>query len=65
MPYHKNALDAAIQEEPQNTAKVPKSGLDDGGLLTEGSQSSNNTSNDNPKTPKVPNDLGGLNDNGG
>jgi hypothetical protein len=57
----KNALGATIQESG-NTTKAPNTSVLNGNILAE----ENNTNNDNvkePKAPKVPENLGGLNDN--
>ena len=66
-PSLNDALDAAIKEESQNTTKVPKGDfLNDGNLLTEGSQSDNSTvacccgDPGAPPCPKGSKDLGGL-----
>jgi hypothetical protein len=59
----RNALSSAIEESPNNT-KVPKSEILKGNAILE----QNNTNNDNvkePKAPKVPEDLGGFNNNSG
>jgi hypothetical protein len=49
--------------------KVPNTDLlKDNGILEYNNNNDNNASNDNvkvPKAPKVPNDLGGLNDDEG
>ena len=67
-PSLNDALDAAIKEDSQNTTKVPKGDfLNDGNLLTEGSQADNNTAAcccgdpGAPPCPKGPKDLGELN----
>jgi hypothetical protein len=70
--------DTAAIEEVLNNTKVPKTDvLTDDSLLNRDNNTKvpksdilkdNNTSNDNvkpPKAPKVPEDLGGLNDSGG
>jgi hypothetical protein len=57
-PGLKDALDVAVQESADNT-KVPKTDLNDGGLLKDDDTA--DTSNDT----KVPKDLGGLNDDDG
>jgi hypothetical protein len=65
-PGAKDALDAA-SEQTQNTTKVPITDfLKDNGILqgNNNDNTENNTSNDNVKEPKAPEDLGGLNDNG-
>lgn len=68
-PALNDALDAAIKKESQNTTKVPEGGfLNDGNLLTEGSQSDNSTAAcccgdpGAPSCPKGSKDVGGLND---
>jgi len=52
-----------------NNTKAPNSDiLKDNGVLENNNNNDNNTSDNNvkePKAPKIPEDLGGLNDNGG
>jgi hypothetical protein len=61
--------DDSLLNADNNNTKVPKSDiLKDNNILEDNNNNDNNTSNDNvkpPKAPKVPEDLGGLINNGG
>ena len=63
-----NPEDLSGLVENNSKVKGPNSDILKDNNILEGNNIDNNTSNDNvkePKTPKVPDDLGGLNNDGG